>query len=195
MKYMRAFRFLATLLPALLTLLPTHLAFAQATEYSDKPPLLLGAAWYPEQWPESRWDADLSLMEAAHINFVRVSEFAWSTMEPKEGDYQLDWLDRAVRLAEKHHIAVVLGTHSAAPPAWLTTKYPETLRTKEDGRKDEHGGRQQFDWSNAKYRELAGKMAEKMAEKFGHDRNVIAWQIDNEYAFESYDDETRTQFQ
>jgi beta-galactosidase len=156
---------------------------------------MLGAAWYPEQWPEARWEADLALMEAAHINFVRVSEFAWSTMEPREGDYQLDWLEHAVRLAEKHHIAVVLGTPSAAPPAWLTQKYPETMRTKEDGRKDEHGNRQQFDWSNAKYRELAGKMAAKMAERFGHDKNVIGWQIDNEYANESYGESTRTQFQ
>jgi beta-galactosidase len=172
-------------------------SFAQAPLPSSprRGPLMLGAAWYPEQWPESRWDADLSLMEAAHINFVRVSEFAWSTMEPKEGDYQLDWLERAVRAAEKHHIAVVLGTPSAAPPAWLTQKYPETLRTKDDGRKDEHGNRQQFDWSNAKYRELAGKMAAKMAEKFGHDKNVVGWQIDNEYANESYGEGTREQFQ
>lgn len=22
------------------------------------PPLLLGTAWYPEQWPEARWEAD-----------------------------------------------------------------------------------------------------------------------------------------
>ena len=122
-------------------------AFAQAPLPPEPrtPPLLLGAAWYPEQWPEARWDTDLSLMEAAHIHFVRVAEFAWSTMEPSEGKYQLEWLDRAIRLAEKHHIAVVLGTPTAAPPAWLTTRYPETLRTKEDGRKDEHGNRQQFD--------------------------------------------------
>ncbi len=159
------------------------------------PPLLLGAAWYPEQWPESRWDADLSLMEAAHIHFVRVGEFAWSTMEPSEGVYKLEWLERAVRMAEKHHIAVVLGTPSAAPPAWLTTKYPETLRTLQDGRKDQHGNRQQFDWSDPKYRELARIIATKMAERFGHDPNVIGWQIDNEYANESYGPEDRVRFQ
>jgi len=73
-------------------------------------PLELGAAWYPEQWPEAHWDADLALMEAAHITFVRVGKFAWSRMEPTEGDYQLDWLERAVRAVEGHHIAVVLGT-------------------------------------------------------------------------------------
>jgi beta-galactosidase len=62
-------------------------AQAPTTPYS--PSLLLGAAWYPEQWPESRWEADLSLMEAAHIHVVRVGEFAWSSLEPREGDYEL----------------------------------------------------------------------------------------------------------
>jgi beta-galactosidase len=170
------------------------LAQDQKTMESEMP-LYLGTAWYPEQWPESRWDTDLAPMEKAHIHFVRITEFAWSTMEPSEGHYDLDWVERAVRMAEKHHIAVVLGTPSAAPPAWLTSKYPETLRTKEDGSKDKHGNRQQFDWSNAKYRELAGKMAEQMAIRFGHDPNVIGWQIDNEYANASYGPETQAQFQ
>jgi len=168
---------------------------AQVPSTPNSPSLLLGAAWYPEQWPESRWEADLSLMEAAHIHLVRVGEFAWSSLEPREGDYELDWLARAVRAAERHHIAVVIGTPSAAPPAWLTTKYSETLRTMPDGRKDGHGNRAQFDWSNPKYRELAARIAAKLAERFGHDANVIGWQIDNEYGNESYGDETRSQFQ
>ena len=168
-------------------------AQAPATSYS--PSLLLGAAWYPEQWPESRWEADLSLMEAAHIHLVRIGEFAWSSLEPHEGDYKFDWLDHAVRAAERHHIAVVIGTPTAAPPAWLTAKYPETLRTLADGRKDGHGNRTQFDWSNPKYRELAAGIAAKLAERFGHDANVIGWQIDNEYGNESFGEATRTQFQ
>jgi beta-galactosidase len=100
-----------------------------------------------------------------------------------------------VRAAERHHIFIVMGTPSAAPPAWLTSKYPETLRIKEDGRRDEHGNRQQFNWANPKYRELARGMAEQLAKRFGHDPDVIGWQIDNEYANESYDDATRKQFQ
>ena len=159
------------------------------------PALYLGTAWYPEQWPESQWDADLSLMEAAHIRFVRIGEFAWSKLEPSEGQYDLDWLQRAVDAAARHHIAVVIGTPSAAPPAWLTSKYPETLRIKEDGRPDQHGNRQQFNWADPKYRELARAMAEQMAKRFGHDPNVIGWQIDNEYASESYGPADKAQFQ
>ncbi len=159
------------------------------------PALHLGTAWYPEQWPESRWDSDLALMQQAHIRFVRVGEFAWSRLEPSEGQYDLDWLDRAIRAAGRHHIAVVIGTPSAAPPAWLTAKYPETLRIEQDGRRAEHGNRQQFDWSSPKYRELARAMAEQEAKRWGHDPNVIGWQIDNEYAANSFGPSTRAQFQ
>jgi len=159
------------------------------------PAILLGTAWYPEQWPESRWDADLTLMQQAGIHMVRVGEFAWSRMEPSEGQYDLDWLDRAVAAAAKHGIVTVIGTPSAAPPAWLTRKYPETLRTMQDGRKDQHGNRQQFNWANTKYRELARAMAEQLAKRFGHNPNVVGWQIDNEYAEVSFDEDTRAQFQ
>jgi beta-galactosidase len=179
----------------LLTLSVSALAQVALPTDARRPALGLGAAWYPEQWPESRWDADLTLMEQAHVNFVRVGEFAWSTIEPHEGEFHLEWLQHAVRAAERHHIAVVMGTPSAAPPAWLTQKYPETLRTMENGRKDGHGNRQQFDWSDPKYRELSRRVAEKMAEAFGHDANVIGWQIDNEYANESYGETTQAQFQ
>ena len=175
---------------------PSLRAQAPPAATSATPPALyLGTAWYPEQWPESRWDADLSLMEAAHIRFVRVGEFAWSKLEPSEGHYDLDWLDRAIRAAQRHHIAVVIGTPSAAPPAWLTTEYPETLRINEDGRRAEHGNRQQFNWADPKYRELARAMAEQEAKRFGHDPDVIGWQIDNEYAEVSYGPIAREQFQ
>ena len=34
-----------------------------------------------------------------------------------------------------------------------------------------------------------------MAKRFGHNPNVMGWQIDNEYSQVSYDPETRAQFQ
>jgi beta-galactosidase len=193
--------FLAVVCGAALSfVMVTDAAWAQGTTAGTaaseaQPALYLGTAWYPEQWPEERWDTDLALMEKAGIRFCRIAEFAWSRMEPSEGHYDLDWLARAVRAAERHHIAIVLGTPSAAPPAWLTQTYPETLKVSEEGRRDEHGNRQQFNFSNPKYRELARAMAEQMAKRFGHDPNVIGWQIDNEYATESYDAGTKKLFQ
>jgi len=137
------------------------------------PPIMLGTAWYPEQWPESRWDADLTLMQQAGIHMVRVGEFAWSRMEPSEGHYDLAWLDHAIAAAAKHGIYTVVGTPTAAPPAWLTQKYPETLRIDEEGHRAEHGNRQQFNFANPKYRELARTIAEQMAKRFGHNPWVL----------------------
>jgi beta-galactosidase len=159
--------------------------------------ILMGAAWYPEQWPESRWDEDLRLMEAADLKVVRVAEFAWSRMEPSEGHYDFDWLERAIALAAKHHIVSVLGTPTAAPPAWLTQKYPDTLRVEPNGQRVTHGNRAHASASSPRYREFCRKIAEQMAIRFGHNPNVVGWQIDNEYGYAlmSYDDDTRQQFQ
>ena len=168
---------------------------AAAAPSATLAPLRIGAAWYPEQWPEARWDQDLALMEAAHMNVVRVGEFAWSALEPSEGHYDLDWLARAVRLAEKHHIAVVIGTPTDTPPAWLTSKHPQVLRVGADGKQAEHGGRRQFSYSSPLYRTFCRNIATRLAERFGHDPDVIGWQIDNEYTDESFDGETRHQFQ
>jgi beta-galactosidase len=171
--------------------LPVVPAMAQATRYANQPPLLLGVSWYPEHWPESRWETDLALMEKANVRLVRIAEFSWSTMEPQEGRYDFGWLDLAIAAAARHHIAVVLGTPTAAPPAWLTQKYPEVLRVAEDGRPAEHGGRQQFSFASAKYRQLARGIAEAMAVRYGHNPDVVGWQIDNEIGLPSYDEETR----
>src|SRR5512135_3398366 len=183
---------------AVLAILSTILIITTAAVAQEAapppPPILLGTAWYPEQWPESRWDADLTLMQQAGIHMVRVGEFAWSRMEPSEGQYDLDWLDKAVSMAAKRGIVSVLGTPTAAPPAWLTQKYPETLRVEENGRRAEHGNRQQFNFANPKYRELARMIAEQMAKRFGHNPNVIGWQIDNEYSDVTFDPDTKAQF-
>lgn len=167
------------------------------TQIPGRDAILVGVAWYPEQWPESRWEKDLELMEAAHIKVVRVAEFAWSAMEPSEGHYDFGWLERAVALAAKHHIVTVLGTPTAAPPAWLTSKYPDTLRIEPDGQRAKHGNRAQESPTSPRYLEFCREIAQQMAMHFGHNPDVAGWQIDNEYSYAvmSYDEDTRKQFQ
>ena len=46
-----------------------------------------------------------------------------------------------------------------------------------------------------KYRELARKIAEQLAKRFGHNPYVLGWQIDNEYSDISFDPDTKAQFQ
>jgi beta-galactosidase len=172
-------------------------SYAPPTQLPGHKAILMGADWYPEQWPEERWEIDLRMMEAAHLNVSRIAEFAWSRMEPAEGHLDFDWLERAVRLAEKHHVAIVLGTPTATPPAWLTQKYPETLRVDANGQRVTHGTRAHGSVTSVKYREFCRRIAEEMAKRFGHDPNVVGWQIDNEYGYAqmSYDEEGRRQFQ
>ena len=159
------------------------------------PALLLGSAWYPEQWPESRWEADLDLMQKAHLHMVRVGESAWTALEPREGDYRLDWLERAIDLAAKHGVYVILGTPTAAPPVWMATKYPDILVTDSNGKQYKGATRNHYNWNSSRYRQLVREMDERLAERFGHNANVIGWQIDNEYSRASFDADTQRQFQ
>jgi beta-galactosidase len=186
----------------LLILACSQIAFAQTnhtlpTQIPGRDAILVGTDYYPEQWPESRWEEDFRLMEVAHIKVVRLAEFAWSSMEPAEGHYDFDWLDRAISLAAKHNIVSVLGTPTGGPPAWLTQKHPETLRIEESGRRSVHGNRAHGSVNSPVYLEYCRKIAQAMALHFGHNPNVAGWQIDNEYGYAqmSYDDFTRKQFQ
>lgn len=157
--------------------------------------LHLGAAWYPEHWPESRWPEDVKLMRDAGFTVVRVAEFAWADLEPRESAFSLGWLERAVKLAADNGLAVVIGTPTAAPPAWLPQKYPDTLAVYEDGRQATHGGRCHFDVTSERYQHFCRRIVEKLAVCFGRDSRVIGWQIDNEYSTISYSDHARASFQ
>ena len=154
-----------------------------------------GVAWYPEQFPERDWEVDLALMAKAHVSVVRVAEFAWSTIEPSEGKYDFAWLDRAIARAAAHGIKVIIGTPTAAPPAWLTTKYPDTLAVERDGRRTQHGWRRQFDVNSGRYRTLAAGIAGQLARRYGKNPAVIGFQIDNEYGRQSFGEIDKRAFQ
>jgi beta-galactosidase len=156
--------------------------------------LWLGSAWYPEQWPENVWEEDLRLMQGHGANVVRIAEFAWSRMEPVEGQYDMSWMVRAVKLAAKYGMKTVIGTPTDTPPAWMSEKYPDILRIDGDGKQIGHGGRRQFSISSPRYREFCRNIVSRMAEALGHDPNVIGWQIGNEYTDESFDPSAKQQW-
>jgi beta-galactosidase len=160
-----------------------------------QPPFPYGVSWYPELWPESSWDADIAAMKRANITFVRMAEFSWSTLEPEEGRYEFGWLDRSIAKAKAAGLKVVLGTPTAAPPAWLTTKYPNTLPIDADGQRARHGGRRHFSVASNTYRSKAAAIAAKLAERYGRDPAILGFQIDNEYGRDTFDPEMRSRFQ
>jgi beta-galactosidase len=149
-------------------------------------PFRLGVAWYPEQWPEERWPLDVRLMAEAGIRVVRVGEFAWSRLEPRRGALDFDWLDRVLALLAEHGLEAVLGTPTAAPPAWLVAETPELLPVDRDGRTFPFGHRRHYCPNNATYREESRRVVSALADRYGADERVVAWQIDNELGGRCY---------
>lgn len=166
---------------------------------STSTPLLLGVDYYPDQTPESLWDEDARRMSEAGLTNVRVAEFAWALMEPSEGKFDFGWLQRSVDILHRNNIAVILGTPSAAPPPWLSAKYPEVLEVNEKGEKLHPGGRRFTCPTNATYRRLSLAIATEMARNFAANPGIIGWQIDNEFTLAStprcYCDYCRAGFQ
>jgi beta-galactosidase len=165
------------------------------TDTNPTPRLHLGSAYYPEHWPESRWPEDIYLMKEASLTVARLGEFAWSTMEPAEGNIHLDWLERAVSLLAENGIATVLGTPTAAPPAWLTSTYPDVFAINERGLPVQHGNRCHYCPTSPNMIAASKRIVAAMAERFGPNPNVIGWQTDNEFSRVCYCDRCRQSFQ
>jgi beta-galactosidase len=162
-------------------------AFASKSESpAAGTPLLLGVDYYPDQTPDSLWEEDARMIAEAGFTNVRVAEFAWSLMEPSEGKFDFAWLHRSVEILHKHGIAVILGTPSAAPPPWLTAKYPEVLMVNDQGMTVQPGGRRFTCPSNTTYRRLSVAVATEMARSFAETPGVIGWQIDNEFTLQKW---------
>ncbi len=100
-----------------------------------------GVSWYPEMWPASEWAGDVARMAEVGFTLVRVFEFAWKRFEPSEGVFDFAWARQVLDLLHAAGIQAMLGTPTAAPPAWLTTAYPEVLKTGSDGKVRGHGQR------------------------------------------------------
>ncbi len=143
--------------------------------------MLFGVDYYPEHWPETRWEEDCRLMSAAGLSLVRILEFAWSRLEPEEGRYDFSWVERFLNLLEQHGLQFVLGTPSATPPKWLVDKDPSILPIDESGRTRGFGSRRHYCFSNSNYREHAARIAEELAKRFGNHHLLVAWQTDNEF--------------
>ena len=139
-----------------------------------------GVAYYPEHWPEERWPVDAQMMQEAGINGVRMGEFAWSKIEPVEGHYDFDWLDRAITLLASHGIKTMMCTLSRTPPPWVFHKYPEIRNLRADGHASNYGHRYTVCLNSPKFIELSQRIDRAVIEHYAGNKNVIAWHIDNE---------------
>lgn len=152
-----------------------HITFFPDSELTS-----VGAYYYPEHWDESQWERDIKKMADMGFEFTHFGEFAWAQMEPEEGRYDFAWLDRAVALASKYMLKVIMCTPTAAAPVWLTRKYPEILKKRDDGTFYDHGSRHHASFSSEIYRQYSMKIIAELAKHFGNDSRIMGWQVDNE---------------
>ena len=158
----------------------------------------LGTCYYPEHWPEEFWAMDASRMAEAGLTWVRIAEFSWSRLEPTPDAFQWDWLDRAIEVLGEAGLKIVLGTPTATPPRWMISKHPDMLAVDANGDPRKFGSRRHYCFSHPGYLEESRRITRLMAERYGKNRHVAAWQTDNEYGCHdttlSYSDAARMGF-
>lgn len=150
--------------------------------------LLHGGDYNPDQWidhPEII-DQDFKLMKEAQVNTVTVGVFSWAALEPTEGHYNFTWLDNIFDRVEAQQGHIILATPSGAKPRWLAEKYPEVLRTDENGQHLIYGGRHNHCFTSPIYREKIQKINRLLAERYGHRSSLILWHISNELGGECH---------
>ncbi|MEJ8472905.1 beta-galactosidase [Roseibium algae] len=142
----------------------------------------LGTCYYPEHWPEEIWAADARRMADTGLTWVRIGEFSWVRIEPKAGDLQWDWLDRAIETLGREGLKVVLGTPTATPPRWMLHRHPDMLAVDAEGRERKFGSRRHYCFSHEGFAQESDRIVRLMAERYGRNPHLAAWQTDNEYS-------------
>ena len=159
----------------------------------------LGTCYYPEHWPRDIWESDARRMAEAGLIWVRIGEFSWSRLEPKAGQYEFGWLDEAIEILGQAGLKVVLGTPTATPPRWMLERHPDMLAVDAEGRPRKFGSRRHYCFSHEGYKGECTRIVTKLAERYGCNPYVAAWQTDNEYGCHdttiSYSDAARLAFQ
>ncbi|MET9773222.1 beta-galactosidase [Streptomyces sp. NPDC006367] len=150
--------------------------------------VLFGAAYYYEYQPheasEERLRTDLDLMADAHFTVIRVGESVWSTWEPDNGRFDLDWLRPVLDGAHERGISVILGTPTYAVPPWLARQYPEIAGERATGQRIGWGARQEADFTHPAFRFHAERVIRRIAARYAGHPAVIGFQVDNEPGLE-----------
>ncbi len=140
----------------------------------------IGIDYYPEHWNPSLWEEDCARMKELGTHVVRIAEFAWSRMEPKEGQYDFAWLDKAIDTIAAHDMQVILGTPTNCAPLWLYTNYPETVQEEGTLGLKRSGIRGHRCYNSPVFRKYAEGVIRQMASRYAGRKEIFAWQLDNE---------------
>jgi beta-galactosidase len=121
-------------------------------------------------------------MQEAGVNLVSLCIFAWSRLEPEEGKFNFEWLDRIMNLLHDGGVSVDLATATASPPPWMSYAHPEMLPVLADGVRLWPGGRQHYCPSSPVYRDGTRRLVEALATRYAEHPALAMWHVGNEYA-------------
>ena len=141
----------------------------------------LGVCYYPEHWPEDMWISDAQSMYKNGIRWVRIAEFAWSRIEPEPKKFDWEWLDKAVDILGNAGLKIVMCTPTATPPRWLINQMPDMLAVDQNGQKRKFGSRKHYSFSHKGYQKESQRITQAVAERYGSNSFIQAWQTDNEF--------------
>tara|TARA_B100000925_G_scaffold86196_1_gene61802 strand:- start:1153 stop:3099 length:1947 start_codon:yes stop_codon:yes gene_type:complete len=141
----------------------------------------LGVCYYPEHWPEDMWISDAQSMYKNGIRWVRIAEFAWSRIEPEPKNFDWKWLDKAVDILGNAGLKIVMCTPTATPPRWLINQMPDMLAVDQNGQKRKFGSRKHYSFSHKGYQKESQRITQAVAERYGNNSFIQAWQTDNEF--------------
>ena len=79
-----------------------------------------------------------------------------------------------------------MATSTGAHPAWMARKYPDILRTEFSGMKRKFGGRHNSCPNSPTFQKYSVKLAEKLAEHYKNQENIVVWHVSNEYGETCY---------
>lgn len=150
--------------------------------------LMHGGDYNPEQWlsmPEIL-ETDIERFKEAKINTVSMGIFSWAKLEPKEGCYDFEWMEKIINRLYENGISVILATPSGARPHWMGDKYPEIYRMNAKRERDLFGGRHNHCLTSPVYREKVRRINTELVKRLGNHPAVNMWHISNEYGGECH---------
>jgi beta-galactosidase len=151
----------------------SYFSSGQTFNPSKMKDLLYGVAYYHENMPYERLETDVKLMKECGINVVRIAESSWGNMEPHDGEFDFEWLDKVIDAMGKANIRIIVGTPTYSIPTWLAKEHPEIIW-------DGYGMRQNMDLSSSVYRFYSERVIRKLIAHVCKNPAVIGYQIDNE---------------
>lgn len=154
-----------------------------STPFLKQTTIIHGGDYNPDQWlpmVPTILEDDAAIMRQTGINSSSVGIFSWASLEPAEGTFTFDWLDRVMDMQASIGNRVILATPSGAMPTWLAEKYPDARRVDRNGVRAHYGRRHNHCWSSPAFHDRVGIINAKLAERYKSHPALSMWHISNE---------------